>query len=66
MGNFNKKFIVVEAENILNQCNEELTKSKQQIMISELKKTNKKLKKKNTFWKVSTSILAVIMFAIII
>lgn len=66
MGNFNKKFIVVEAENILNQCNEELTKSKQHIMISELKKTNKKLKKKNTFWKVSTSILAVIMFAIII
>ena len=66
MGNFNKKFIVVEAENILNKCNEELSRSKQQIMMSELKKANKKLKKKNTFWKISTSILAVLVLAIII
>lgn len=66
MGNFNKKFIVIEAENILNQCNKEIDKSKDKIILSELKKTNKILKKKNTFWKISTSILAILILAIII
>ena len=48
MGNFNKKFIVSEAENILNQCNKELVQSEEKIIVAELKKENKKLKRTNT------------------
>lgn len=51
MGNFNKKFIVSEAENILNQCNKELIESEERIIVSELKSKNKKLKRTNIILK---------------
>lgn len=58
MGNFNKKYIIKEAESILQECNRKicLTNSdKNKMMILKIK--NKKQKRKIVFWQICSAIL---------
>ena len=57
MNNYEKKFVVRQAECILQQCNENSEdKEEKKISSIALKIENKRLKRKNIFWKISTII----------
>ena len=66
MGNFNKSYIIREAENILYKLNMENGRKKDKDKIKELNKKNKKLKRMNFIWKICTSVFIVLFVAVII
>ncbi len=61
MGSFDKKYIVRKAENILEECNENLDSKFEKNKMFELKKECKKLKRKNVFWKVCTAVISILL-----
>ena len=65
MGSFNKRFIIREAEEILAECNRKIS-NKDEIKIKELKNKNKKLKRKNVFWKICFSIVMFLFVMMIV
>lgn len=65
MGSFNKRFVIREAENILEECNRKNNK-KQIKTINELTTKNKKLKRMNIFWKICTSVVTILFIMMII
>lgn len=67
MGSFNKKYIIREAECILEECNKKINNrdnSKNKIMSLTVK--NKRLKRKNLFWKVCTAISCTLLIISVI
>ena len=66
MGNFNKKYIIEEAESILNKCGKQIEESENNVKYFMLKNKNKVLKRKNIIWKISTIVLAIILIIAII
>ena len=67
MGNFNKKYIIREAETILEECNKKLLeKGNDSNLVINLKVKNQKLKRKNTFWKLISIFLILVMLALLI
>ena len=60
MGNFNKKYIVREAEYILEECRKKSYSDNKQNSIIKLKIINKRLKRKILFLKVGITILSII------
>lgn len=56
MGNFNKRYIIREAESILEECNRKIHDYNDKTKIINLKIKNKRLKRKNLFWKLCTAI----------
>ena len=63
MGNYNKSFIIREAENIIEKISTENGSKRDKQKIAELNNKNKKLKRMNLIWKICTSIFF-IMFLI--
>lgn len=60
MGNFNRKYIIREAESILEECNKKfLIEKNDKNKIINLKIQNKRQKRKIVFWRIITGILAV-------
>ena len=65
MGSFDKKYIIREAENILQQCNKKyINKASEKNKIINLKVINKKQKRKTMFWKFCSFTLATIVVII--
>lgn len=62
MGNFDKRFVIKEAESILKQCNKKYPGQNDKNKIIELKTKNKKLKRKNTILKIITGVMSVLFF----
>lgn len=57
MNNYEKKFVVRQAECILQQCDKKSErKENNNISTIALKIENKRLKRKNIFWEISTII----------
>ena len=65
MGNFNKSYVVREAENIIDRFNE-IGRKRDKVKINELDSKCKKLKKRNIFWKISTSVFLILFLVAII
>lgn len=65
MGGFNKRFVIREAESILEECNRKNNR-KQIRDINELKNKNKKLKRMNIFWKICTCLVTILLIMMII
>lgn len=65
MGNFNKKTIIREAENILQECFEKYDEQNLNNKIKVLKVKIKKLKRKNIIWKITSACLVIIMLVLI-
>ena len=62
MGNFNKKYIIREAENIIANCNKKsFNKTNDKNKIINLKIQNKKQKRKILFWRIITLILLFVL-----
>lgn len=59
MSSFNKRYIIREAEEILEECNNKIKDRKTNKKISALMKKNKNLKIKNIFWKICTGIMLI-------
>lgn len=66
MGNFNKKYIIREAEYILAECNRKLSNNEEKSKLQTLKTKCKKLRKRNAFWKVCTAVFAILFVMSII
>ncbi len=64
MGNLNKKFIVKEAEGILEECEFRENLKKKQLI--EINNKYKNLKKKNLILKIITALMSIILLTIII
>ena len=62
MGNFDKRFVIKEAENVLKQCNKKYTSQNDKNKIIELKIKYKKLKRKNNILRIITGIMSVLFF----
>ena len=62
MNNYEKKFVVRQAECILQQCDKKSeNREEKRISSIALKIENKRLKRKNIFWKISTIIASTIL-----
>ncbi|MBR3134205.1 MAG: hypothetical protein IKG56_01940 [Clostridia bacterium] len=64
MGNYDKKYIIREAEIILEECNKKVLKNNDKNRIIKLKVINKRLKRRIIFWKVCSAILIVLFILI--
>ncbi len=64
MGDFNKKFIIREAENILEEFDKKDKEEKRKIV--ELKKNFSKIKKVNIALKIIISIMAICIIMLVI
>ncbi len=64
MGNFEKKYIIREAENILEECNKKVFKNNEKNIIIKLKVINKRLKRRIAFWKACTVIMIILLIFI--
>lgn len=65
MGNFNKKTIIKEAENILQECFEKYDQQELNNKVKTLKVKIKKLKRKNKIWQIISACLLIIMLVLI-
>lgn len=65
MGNFNKKIIIKEAENILQECFEKYDQQELNNKVKVLKIKNKKLKRKNKIWQIISACLFITMLVLI-
>ena len=67
MGNFNRKYIIREAESILEECNKKFSIEKNdKNKIINLKIQNKRQKRKIVFWRIVSGILLVLFVIAII
>ena len=67
MGNFNRKYIIREAESILEECNKKFSSEKNdKNKILNLKIQNKRQKRKIVFWRIVTGVLTVSLIIAII
>ena len=64
MGNFNKRFVLNEAEGILEECEFRETLKKKQVV--ELDKTYKELKKNNLIFKIITVLMFIAILALVL
>lgn len=60
MGSFNKKYIIREAEYIIEECRKKINKDNKQNNIIKLKIINKKLKRKIFLQKIEITVLSII------
>ena len=66
MGNFNKRYIIREAECILAECNKKLSGNSDKSKIETLKTKCKKLQRRNAFWKVCTAVFGILFIMAIV
>lgn len=67
MGNLNKKYIINQAEKILEKCEEKYKEEgKNKKKIRELERECKRLKKYNLIWKIVLSLIVITFLIIII
>ena len=64
MGDFNKKFVIVEAENILQELNKKDREEKKQIL--KLKRDFKKVKRVNIALKIIVGIMSISLIMLIV
>ena len=67
MGSFNKKYIIREAETILEECNNKLLEKRtDNNLVTNLQVRNKKLKRSNALLKLTSIFLIIIMIVLLI
>ena len=67
MGNLNKKYIINQAERILETCEEKYKEEgKNKKRVRDLERECKKLKRHNLIWKISIALLAISFLIILI
>lgn len=64
MGDFNKKFVIMEAENILQELNKKDREEKKQIL--KLKRDFKKVKRVNIALKIIVGIMSIGLIMLIV
>ncbi len=64
MGDFNKKFVIMEAENILQELNKKDKEEKKQIL--KLKRDFKKVKRVNIALKIIVGIMSISLIMLIV
>lgn len=67
MGNLNKKYIINQAERILEKCEEKYKEEgKNKKRVRDLERECKKLKRHNLIWTISIALLAISFLIILI